>query len=85
MDWKFSFVSNRRRGNDSVGMNSYHYYNNSNQRHYPMHESRKYSYQDPTNYNFQQSHNTNFNTQTQSQIILDVENQFLNLRLRQSE
>ena len=79
------WYQNRKRGNDSVGMNSYDYYNNSNQRHYPMHESRQYSYQDPTSYNFQQSNNANFSTQTQSQIILNVENQFLNLRLRQSE
>jgi len=79
------WYQNRRRGNDSVGMNSFDNYNNSNQRHYPMHESRQYSYQDPTNYNFQQSNNANFSTQTQSQIILNVENHFLNLRLRQSE
>ena len=76
---------NRRRGNDSVGMNSYDFYNNSNQQYYPMHETRQYSYQNPSYYNFQQPYNTNFSTQTQSQIILNVENQFLNLRLRQSE
>jgi hypothetical protein len=69
----------------NMRMNSYDYYNNSNQRHYPMHERSQYSYQNPSNYNFQQPHNTNFSTQTQSQIILNVENQFLNLRLRQSE
>lgn len=79
------WYQNRKRGYDSVEMNSYDNDYNSNKRHHPVHESRQYSYQDPTNYNYQQQTNTNFSTQSQSQIILNVENQFLNYRLRQSE
>lgn len=70
------WYQNRKRGYDSVEMNSYDNDYNSNKRHHPVHESRQYSYQDPTNYNYQQQTNTNFSTQSQSQIILNVENQF---------
>lgn len=75
---------NRKRGYDSIRINSYDNDYNSNQRHHPI-ESRRYSHQDPTNYDLQQPNHMNFSTQSQSQIILNVENQYLNLRLRQSE